>query len=254
MVYNITRHTSLVHTPLYPAGLRSLQLMRSHLTRAPNPPPIIIQHKRNRQKRHAQKPQQATRPRDPQLVVHGVCEKRKRRPNRTPHQVVARIHRGDVFRVRVTEVREHGHEEQKGTHAEEGATDDGHDPVDRGARGPAEPEEADGDEEGADEGGLEADFGAEEPLLVELRFDVFVVVEEEGDHDDEGPDEDAEEGETFGPEREIVYPDEDYREAFEPEVEQSVDERQVEVQKKADGLCESEGEGPDEDHQPNLFS
>ena len=228
--------------------------MCSHLTHPPDPPPIIIQHKRNRHKRHAQKPQQATRPRDPQLVIHGVCKKRKRRPDRTPHQVVARKHRGDVFRVCVPEVRKHGHEEQESAHAEEGATNDRHYPVDRGAGGPPEPEEADGDEEGADEGGLEAEFGAEEPLLVELRFDVFVVVEEEGDHDDEGSDEDAEEGETLGSEREIVYPDEDYREAFEPEVEQSVDERRIEVQEEADGLCESEGEGPDEDHQPNLFS
>ena len=48
--------------------------------------------------------------------------------------------------------------------------------------------------------------------------------------------------------------DEDYREALEPEVEQSVDQRQIGVQEKADGLREGEGERPDEDHHPNLLS
>ena len=57
--------------------------------------------------------------------------------------------------------------------------------MDGGARRPAEPEEADGDQEGADEGGLETDFGAKQTLIVELRFNVSVFLNEEGDHDDE---------------------------------------------------------------------
>ena len=174
--------------------------MRSHLTRRSDPLPIKIQYKRNRYKSHTQKPQQATRPPDTELVIHGVCEKRERRPEGTPDQIVPRIHRGNVFGVGVPEVRQDGHEHEEGAHAEECAADDGHDPVDGGTRGPAEPEQADGDQEGADEGRLEADFGAEETLVVELRFDVFVVVEEEGDHDDKRSEEDAEEGEAFGPE------------------------------------------------------
>ncbi len=193
--------------------------MRSHFTRPPNPPAIEVQHKRNRHERDAEEAQQATRPRDSQLVIHGVREERKRRPDRTPHQVVARKHGRDVLGVRIAEVGEHGHEEQEAAHAEEGAADDWHDPVDRGAGRPAEPEEADGDEEGADEGGLEADFGPQLAPVVELRFDVLAVVVEERDHDDEGSDEDAEEGETFGPEREMVDVDEDDGETLEPEVE-----------------------------------
>ena len=156
-------------------------------------------------------------------MIHSIRKKRKRRPERTPDQIIPRIHRGDVFRVGVPKVRQHGHEEQEGAYAEEGAADDRHDPVHRGARRPAEPEEADGDEERADKGGLQADFGAEETLGVELWFDVFVVVDKEGDHDDERPYEDAEEGKTLGSERETVNLDEDYRKAFEREVEQSVD-------------------------------
>ncbi len=223
--------------------------MSRHLARAPDPLSVKVQHEGNGYKGNTQEPQQATRPIHPQFMIHGIRKERECRPDRTPHQVVARVHRGDVFRVGVAEVREHGHEEQERAHAEEGAADDGHDPVDRGARGPAEPEEADGDEEAADEGGLEADFGAEETLFVELRLNVFVVVEEEGEHDDEGADEDPEEGEAFGAEREVIDFDEDDGEALEPEVEESVDEREVHVQKEADRFREREGERPDEDHQ-----
>ena len=52
--------------------------------------------------------------------------------------------------------------------------------------GPAEPEEADGDAEGADEGGGEAFFGLEFAGGVELGFDYFVEVEEEGGDDEDG--------------------------------------------------------------------
>ena len=48
------------------------------------------------------------------------------------------------------------------------------------ARGPAEPEEADGDAEGADEGGGEAFLRLELAVGVELRFGVAVEVPEEG--------------------------------------------------------------------------
>ena len=126
--------------------------------------------------------------------------------------------------------------------------------MDRGARGPAEPEEADGDEEGADERGLEADFGPEATVVAELRFDVAVVVVEEGEHDGAGADEDAEEGEAFGAEGEAVGVDEDEGEALEPEVEEAVDEGEVEVEEEADGFGEGKGEGPDEYHHADFFA
>lgn len=228
--------------------------MRSHPTYPTNPLTIIIQHERNRYERHAQEAQQTTRPRDTQLVIHGIRKERKRSSERTPDQIIPCVNRGDVFWVGISEIRQHGHEEQEGAHAEEGAADNGHNPVDRGARGPAEPEEADGDEKGANEGRLEADFGAELTALIELRFDVLVIVEKEGDHDDEGTQEDAEEGETFGSGREAVDPNEDYWEALEPEVEQSVDQCDIEIQEKANGLRERQGKRPDENHHCNLFS
>lgn len=42
-----------------------LQIMPRHLTAQPNPPPIEVQDKRDRDERNRQKPQQAARPRDP---------------------------------------------------------------------------------------------------------------------------------------------------------------------------------------------
>lgn len=134
--------------------------MRRHLTDPPYPPTIIIQHKRDGDKRDTQEPQHATRPRHPQLMIHGVREQRKRRPERTPHQIVPRKHTGDVFRIRVPEVRQDGHEEQKCAHAEEGTANDRHDPMHARTRRPSEPEETDWYEEGADEGWLQAHLGA----------------------------------------------------------------------------------------------
>ena len=57
--------------------------------------------------------------------------------------------------------------------------------MDAGACGPAEPEEADGDAECADESWREALFGSEFAIFIELRFDYLVeVVEEWWDNDD----------------------------------------------------------------------
>ena len=228
--------------------------MRGHLTRPPNPSPIIIQHERNRNERNAQKPQQATRPPNTQLMIHRIREQRKRRPERTPHQIIARKHAGDIFRIRIPKVRQHGHKEQESAHAEERTANDGHDPMHTRTRRPAEPEEADGDEEGAHEGRLQADLRAQLALRVELGFDVAAVVVEEGDHGDEGADEDADEGETFGAEGEVVGGDEDDGEGFEPEVEEAVDECEVEVEEEADGFGEGKGEWADEDHHSDFFA
>ncbi len=95
------------------------------------------------------------------------------------------------------------------------------------ASGPAEPEEADWDEKGANERGLQADLGADVTVLIHLWLDVLVVEVEEGAHDDDGAEEDADEGEALGAEGEVVDLDEDDGEGFEPEVEEAVDEADV---------------------------
>lgn len=222
--------------------------MPRHLAPAPNPLAIHIQHKRHGNKRHRQKPQQTARPPDPQTRIHGIRKQRKPGPKRGAHQIVARVHRSDILWVRVAKVRQHGYEEQERADAEKSAAGDGHEPMHGRARRPPEPEQADGDAEGADEGWGEAVLGFEVAGGAEEGFHVLVDVPEEGRHDGEGADEDAEEGEPGGARGEVVDGDEDEGERFEPEVEESVDEGDVEVEEEDDGFGEGEGEGADEGH------
>ena len=69
--------------------------------------------------------------------------------------------------------------------------------MDAGARGPAEPEKADGDAEGADERGRETFLGLEFAVFVELGFDYPVEVIKEWWDDEDGAEEDAYECQTF---------------------------------------------------------
>lgn len=84
--------------------------MPRHLTAQPNPLPIKVQDEGDRDKRNCQKPQQTARPRNPQLRVHGICEQWKRRSEPRSHQIIARIDRRHVLRVRIAQVAKHGHE------------------------------------------------------------------------------------------------------------------------------------------------
>ena len=90
---------------------------------------------------------------------------------------------------------------------------------------PSEPEEADGYCERADESGGKALFGfyGVGGGFGELGFYVAVQVEEERGDDDDGAEEDADEGETFFWEVEVVDAGEDEVEGFEPDVEEGID-------------------------------
>ena len=115
----------------------------------------FIKHKWNRNERNTQESQRRTRPRHAKVVIHSIREQRKSRTERTSHEIVASKHTSRILGVGVREIVEHRVEEEKGPEGEEGGADDGHDPGEMGAcvGGPAEPEEADGNAEGADEGG-----------------------------------------------------------------------------------------------------
>ena len=125
--------------------------------------------------------------------------------------------------------------------------------MNRRARRPAEPEQADGKEERADHGGLQTNLGPEFAIVVELGLDEFVAVVEKGYQDNKGTDEDAEEGEAFETLREVVDLAKDDGEGLEPKVEQTVGEGDVEIESEANGFLQGEGEGPDEDHEENLL-
>lgn len=58
-----------------------------------------------------------------------------------PHKVVASQHTGRIFGICVWQVVQDGVEQQESTNREPSRADDGHDPVDRWASTPTEPEE-----------------------------------------------------------------------------------------------------------------
>lgn len=90
--------------------------------------------------------------------------------------------------------------------------------MDGDSRGPAEPKKTYGDAEGADEGGLEPQFGLDVAILVEFRFHVFIHVPEEGRDCEKGTEQYAKESETLRPLGKSVDADKDNREAFEPQI------------------------------------
>ena len=110
--------------------------------------------------------------------------------------------------------------------------------MDRRARRPAEPKQADGQKERADHGGLQTNLGSEFAVVVELGLDELVAVVEKGHHEGEGTDEDAEEGEPFEALGEVIDMAKDNGEGLEPEVEETVGERNVEVEDEADGFLQ----------------
>ena len=76
--------------------------------------------------------------------------------------------------------------------------------MDAGARGPAEPEEANGDAESADECWREPFFGFEFAILVELRFDYYIEVVEEWRDNNHCAEQDSHERQTLFAQVELV--------------------------------------------------
>ena len=118
--------------------------------------------------------------------------------------------------------------------------------MDAGARSPAEPKQGDRGQDGANDCDTHALLRFDLAVfVVHLLLDVVNVgeVKWEGDKD---PAQDAEECETKHLLPEVVDFDEHDGERLEPEVEQCVDEPDVEVEYKDNGLLEIERERPDQ--------
>ena len=144
-----------------------------------------MQDKWNRYKRNRQESQRRTRPRHPQILVHGRREQWEPCAKATPHEIVSRKNARSILRVCIWKIVEDGVEKEEGADGEEPGTDNGHDPVDTGTGGPTEPEEADGDTEGTDESWREAFLGCEFALLIELRLNYLIEIVEKRRNDEE---------------------------------------------------------------------
>jgi hypothetical protein len=108
---------------------------------------------------------------------------------------------------------------------------------------PSEPKQAYRNEQGAD------DRNGRAFLRLELTIDVIlwllhvIRVGEEGGHDDKRADEQAKEGEAHELLLALVDADEHDREGLEPNVEESVDEADIDVEGEHDWLLEIERKG-----------
>ena len=185
-------------------------------------------------------------------MIHPRREQGESRAETAPHKVVPRQHTGRILRVRVGEVIEDRLEEEESADGEEPGANYGHDPMDAWARGPAKPKETDWYAKGADESGREAFLGFDLAVVVELRLDDLVeVIEERGD-DEGGAEEDAHERETFLAEVELVDANEDNGKGFEPDVQETINEGDVQIEEEDHWFFKIEGNGPDERDERDL--
>ena len=108
-------------------------------TPQPDDLPLIVKKKRDRHQWNRDEPQQRRRPIIAQLLIH----------LRLAHQNHPCERRGRIRLVAVDDVVQDAQDDDVDTRAEQCGCDDGHDPVHAAVARPTEPEEADGDEEGA---------------------------------------------------------------------------------------------------------
>lgn len=139
------------------------------------------------------------------------------------------------------------------------------------AGGPAEPEEADGDAEAAEDCGRETQFGFQVAIGVKLRFCVFVEVPVVGELNEtwigrserwmeggdlppewrkhkKSPKQNSYESHALLANREMVVFHENDRKRFEPEIDQGVKKRNVKVERQYDRLKERQRERANENH------
>ena len=90
-------------------------------------------------------------------------------------------------------------------------------------------------------------------LLVELRFDIAVKIPEERRNRDNGADENTDERDALHAETEIVDTHEDDGKGLEPDVEETVNKSDVEIEEEDHGFCEIERKRSDQCYHCNLL-
>ena len=116
-------------------------------------------------------------------------------------------------RISIRQIIQHRIKQNKRPDREKRRPNNRHDPMHVLSRRPPEPEQRDGDAEAAHAGGEEALLGGDVAGGVEAGLEAIAQVDEEGGDDGEGAGEEAEVGEAFGAEGEVVDVYEDYDEA-----------------------------------------
>ncbi len=119
-------------------------------------------------------------------------------------EVVAGEEGGGVLRVRQRDVDEDALQDHEAGTAVDDDADDAGDPGEVGPCGPGEDEEADGGQEGSDEGGYEAVFLRAEPVRHDVGDEVEVQVGDVDCRSDAAGDQDAGEEDADDAEGEVV--------------------------------------------------
>lgn len=144
------------------------------------------------------------------------------------------------------------YKEEQHCRAEETAANDRHDTVHSRARTPAKPDKTDGDEKGADNGRGQPVLGLDAAVLVKLGQLDFPHVPDKGWDRNKGADQNTNKGQALLPEAKLIDPAKDEREGLEPDEEQAVHQREIEIQQEDDRLLEVEHERLDHGHARNF--
>lgn len=234
-------------TPYY-----ALNVVARPLARLADLLAIEVQDERDRNERNRQEPQRRAGPVHTQIIVHRRGEQGEARTKRGPHEVIPGQDGRRILGVRIAQVGQDSIEEQHRTHGEEAGPNDRRDPVHRFSCRPPEEEQTNGNEERANHGRRKPFLGLDDPILELLLLDEVQVQEVAGDGN-ERADKDTYERETLGAEREAVDADEGDGEGLEPDVQDAVDERDVEVHAQHDGLRDGELERTDKRHEQDVL-
>ena len=171
-----------------------IKMLPSPRTREPNPLTAIVEDERDRNQRDGQERQQRTRPLQPQFVVHLRREQREPGADDVADEDDPRQRAGAVGLVRVDDVVEDREDHDVDAEAEEDGADHGHEPVHGRERRPAEPEQRQRDQEGAEAREPHAGFGHAFAVVGGDAAQVDAFLQWVEDRADQRAEQEAEEG------------------------------------------------------------
>ena len=137
-------------------SLGSSSLIHTRSRQSPNLPPVQVKDDRNGRQSHGQERQQTRRPIDAELMIHGRAEEGKPGPEEATDERVGGDGAVGVKQVHVDDVLEALDEDDEHGAADGDRGDDLRDPARARVARPREPEEADGQDDGADDHGGQA--------------------------------------------------------------------------------------------------
>lgn len=179
---------------------------------------------------------------DAELVVHLRGEEGEGGAEEGAQHAVGGEHAGGVDGVRVDEVVGDAEEDEHHAEAEGGRRHDAHDPVDAGVVGPREPEQPEGEADGADFGRRESSLGWRADFSFGdsgVRDAVVALVVGDGvDDGGEHADCDAEEGQAADALAPASFLLEHDGESGEHHVQGAVDDGHVDAEEQNDGFAE----------------